>query len=226
MCWPGRPSGLTARPIAAPGLRPRPHVSLDSRTAVAIPASPVAEASIPCSQANGPLLRSRIGVISLYANGRWFRPCDRRSVLPAPGPRCARPCWPGGHGSMTAPPAQRCSRVQRSGPCGRWLDSVGTVARNGMWVRRSVATRNQPGSIRCSRIRVRRGSVRICRTADSGGIRMAPASRSPQHRRKGAEGCWRHLTVATLGQGRRPGMEGRRAAEQDGRPRHPEPAGR
>ena len=122
--------------------------SLDSRTAIAYPGiascgSVNPFAPKPMGRCCGP----RIGVMSLYANGRWSRPCDPAlSPCLAPDRDAPDPAGQGGHGSTTAPPAPRCSCVQRSGPCGRWLDRVGTVARNGMWVRRSVAIGNQPGS--------------------------------------------------------------------------------
>jgi hypothetical protein len=85
--------------------------------------------------------------MSLYANGRWSKPCDRRSVLASPRDHDAPdPAGQDGHGSTGAPRAARCSCVQRSGPCGRWLNRARTVAGNGMWVMWSVAIGNQPGS--------------------------------------------------------------------------------
>src|SRR4029450_2231913 len=72
----------------------------------------------------------------------------RAALRPCLTPRdrdAADPAGQGRYGSTTVPPAPRCSRVQRTGPCKRWLDSARTVARNGMWVRRSVAIGNQAG---------------------------------------------------------------------------------
>jgi hypothetical protein len=92
-------------------------------------------------------LRSK-GRGDLAVHERAMVQAVRAALRPCLTPRdrdAADPAGQGRYGSTTVPPAPRCSRVQRTGPCKRWLDSARTVARNGMWVRRSVAIGNQPG---------------------------------------------------------------------------------
>ncbi len=58
-----------------------------------------------CSQASGPLLRRRIGVISLYTNRRWSKPCDWRSSRASARDRDAPD--PAGRGSTDQRPRHR-----------------------------------------------------------------------------------------------------------------------
>jgi hypothetical protein len=67
----------------------------------------------------------RIGVMSLSTNGRWSKPCGRRSVHASPRD-CDAPhaAGQGRYRSTIASPTLRCSSAQRRGPCGRWLGSA------------------------------------------------------------------------------------------------------
>lgn len=96
------------------------------------PASPVAEASIPLFQASGPQLRWKDRgdlAVREQAMVQTLRPALTHCLTrdhDAPDP-----AGQGGHDSTTAPPVPRCSRAQRTGPCGGWLDSVGALPGTG-----------------------------------------------------------------------------------------------
>ncbi len=92
-------------------------------------------------------------MISLYANGPWSKPCDRRSVRASSG-TVMRPTLSARAGMDHRLHHRRhdALALSEAAHASRWRDSVRTTARNEMWVRRGLAIGNNQGSIRCSRI--------------------------------------------------------------------------
>src|SRR6266511_3835355 len=90
--------GWAATPVAA--------ANADSRTAIAY--AGIASCGSVNPFAPKPVGRycgRRIGVMSLYTNGRWSKPCDRRSVRASPpGPRASDPA---GQGRLDRRPRHR-----------------------------------------------------------------------------------------------------------------------
>ena len=80
-----RAKAEAAQPAPTLGPEPQRPSNSDSRTTTAYPG--IASCGSVNPFAPKPVGRScggRIGVISLYANRRWSRPCDRRSLIAWP----------------------------------------------------------------------------------------------------------------------------------------------